>query len=98
MLRWITWSRTIEEGTAYLTAIPEVQRIAMQYEDSLDDPDGELTRLADVVGVEPLTPWLRDARGYSTRADRAASLLGADDRAALVDSCAPGMQALNTLS
>lgn len=89
------WSKAIAEGMTHLSAVPEGQRIAMRYEDLLDDPEGELVRLADVVGVEPLAWWLRmherclthDRRGSAARLDR-------DDREALVDSCASGMQAL----
>jgi hypothetical protein len=89
------WSRAVVEGIAYLSAIPEDQRIMMQYENLVDHPDAELARLADVVGVKPLPQWLRDAREMLDPHRRGkAALLDADDREALADSCASGMQAL----
>lgn len=89
------WSEAIEQGIEYLAAIPESQWIAMRYEDLLDDPDGELARLAGIVGVEPLPQWLADAREMLDSGRRGSvARLDAGERAALVDSCAPGMRAL----
>jgi hypothetical protein len=89
------WSKAINEGIRHLSGIPENQRIAMQYEKLVDNPDGELTRLADIVGVKPLPQWLKNAREILDPHRRGkAALLNADDRKELADSCSSGMQTL----
>ncbi|MGQ0719540.1 MAG: sulfotransferase family protein [Pseudonocardiales bacterium] len=89
------WSKAIEEGMRHLSTVPESQHMAIRYEDLLDEPEGELTRLAEAVGVEPMPCWLRMSEKCLTHDRRGgAARLDGDDRKALVDSCASGMQAL----
>jgi hypothetical protein len=89
------WSKAINEGIGHLSSIPENQQIAMQYEDLVNNPDRELTRLAAIVGVKPLPQWLKNARETLDPYRRGkAALLDADGRKALADSCSSGMQAL----
>lgn len=92
----LLWSKAISEGVRNLSSVPGNQRIMMRYEDLVDNPDSELTRLADIVGVKALPQWLRNGREMLDPHRRGkASLLDADDRKALVDSCSAGMQALD---
>ncbi|WP_461030668.1 sulfotransferase family protein, partial [Streptomyces sparsus] len=52
------WSQLVTEGAAALDEVPAGQRTALAYEDLLDHPEPELTRLALHIGVEPDPKWL----------------------------------------
>lgn len=89
------WSKTIKQGLADLAAIPADQRIMIQYENLVDHPDAELTRLAEMVGVDPLPKWLRTGREMLDPNRRNKSLLlPPKDRDSLMEACSGGMQAL----
>jgi hypothetical protein len=89
------WSNAIVEGMEYLAGLPEERLLTLAFEDLLDQPDAELTRLADYVGVDAVPEWLDKARAELDDTRRgAAQGLSAEDLAALEESCAPGMRAL----
>ncbi|NSC20074.1 sulfotransferase, partial [Streptomyces albus subsp. chlorinus] len=52
------WSRTITEGLAHLDALPPGFCVPLAFEELLDAPERELTRLAAHLGVEPDPGWL----------------------------------------
>lgn len=89
------WSALVTDGTDFLGQLPAGQRTTLSYEDLLDSPTAELTRLADFIGVPPLPQWLLTA---STQLDHSrrgsAQRLPAADLGELRESCAPGMQVL----
>ncbi|MCT2593556.1 sulfotransferase [Streptomyces sp. N2-109] len=89
------WSQIVSEGVARLAEIPAGQRTTLSYEDLLDTPREELTRLAAFAGFAPHPDWL--ARGAATLdgARRGAALrLPAEELAELRERCAPGVRAL----
>ncbi|MGW7517527.1 sulfotransferase [Streptomyces sp. NPDC054796] len=91
------WSRLIEEGVRDLAALPESVRTTLAYEDLLDDPHGELTRLAAFIGVKPLPEWLDEGSALldgGGRRGSAARNLSPGELAALREVCAPGERAL----
>ncbi|MFI1105142.1 sulfotransferase family protein [Streptomyces melanogenes] len=89
------WSELIVQGVAHLDEVPAAQRTTLAYEDLLDEPREELTRLADFIGVEPLPQWLDTGVARLDGSRRgAARRLPAPQLAALQASCAPGTQAL----
>lgn len=89
------WSQLVVRGVADLDAVPAAQRTTLAYEDLLDDPRGELTRLADFIGVEPLPQWLETGAARLDSSRRGASQrLPAAELAALRAACAPGTRAL----
>ncbi|MGP3690140.1 sulfotransferase family protein [Streptomyces sp. IBSNAI002] len=89
------WSEIVVRGVAHLDEVPAAVRTTLSYEDLLDEPRKELTRLAGFIGVEPLPQWLDvgvarldgSRRGSSRR-------LPAAELAALREHCAPGTDAL----
>ncbi|KJY30843.1 aromatic ring-opening dioxygenase LigA, partial [Streptomyces sp. NRRL S-444] len=52
------WSELVVRGVALLEDVPAPMRTTLSYEDLLEDPRRELTRLADFIGVESLPRWL----------------------------------------
>jgi sulfotransferase family protein len=89
------WSELIGAGLAALAEVPAAQRMAVAYEDILDAPDRELSRLAAFVGETAPAAWLDEARAMLDPSRRGlARQLPPPDRAALEEACAPGMQAL----
>lgn len=89
------WSRLVIECVQHLEKVPEPFRMSLSYEDLLDAPEKELSRLAEFIGVEPNREWLAACRATLDVSRRGASLrLPPDELAALRDGCAPGEQAL----
>ncbi|MFG2142597.1 sulfotransferase family protein [Streptomyces sp. NPDC048696] len=89
------WSQLVVQGVADLREVPAPQRTTLAYEDLLDEPRKELTRLADFIGVEPLPQWLDTGVARLDGGRRgAARRLPATELAALQASCAPGARAL----
>ncbi|MFD9859240.1 sulfotransferase [Streptomyces alboflavus] len=89
------WSELITQGVDRLGEVPAPLRTTLGYEDLLDDPRAELTRLADFIGVEPLPQWLDTGAARLDGSRRGSSLrLPAAELAALRESCAPGARAL----
>ncbi|MEO3751234.1 sulfotransferase [Streptomyces sp. B6B3] len=92
------WSKLVVEGVDHLAAVPAAARTSLSYEALLAEPDRELTRLAEFVGVTADPGWLAAARGLldPARAHPAARALTPTDYAAVEAACAPGTQALTT--
>ncbi|MFD8083539.1 sulfotransferase [Kitasatospora sp. NPDC059722] len=89
------WSRLVTEGVAHLAAVPPSMRTTLVYEDLLDAPDQELSRLAEFIGVDPVADWLTTARSMLDGSRRGASgRLSPEERHALRDSCAEGQLSL----
>ncbi|MFJ5969605.1 sulfotransferase family protein [Streptomyces sp. NPDC093060] len=89
------WSELVTEGTEFLNRLPADQRTTLAYEDLLDDPAAELTRLAEFVGVAPLPQWLLTASALLDHSRRgSARKLSAAALDELRESCAPGTRVL----
>ncbi|RSS68893.1 sulfotransferase [Streptomyces sp. WAC06614] len=90
------WSELVVRGTAALDAVPAPMRTTLAYEDLLDAPRAELTRLAGFIGVEPLPRWLDAGTARLDGSRRGASRrLPEAERDALRQACAPGTRALD---
>ncbi|MGW7594859.1 sulfotransferase family protein [Streptomyces rubiginosohelvolus] len=89
------WSETIVDGLKKLDEVPAEQRTALSYETLLEEPEKELIRLAEFIGVEPHRDWL-DASIAHLDGGRpgAASKLAEEELTSLLESCSPGTRAL----
>lgn len=89
------WSELVAEGTEFLSGLPADQRTTLAYEDLLDNPAAELTRLAEFVGVDPLPQWLLTGSELLDHGRRgSARKLPAAELDELRESCAPGTRVL----
>ncbi|WP_327360152.1 MULTISPECIES: sulfotransferase family protein [unclassified Streptomyces] len=89
------WSELVVRGVARLEDVPAPMRTTLSYEDLLDDPRRELTRLAGFIGVEPLPRWLDTGTARLDGSRRGASRrLPAAELEALREGCALGERAL----
>ncbi|ATL25694.1 hypothetical protein KY5_0676 [Streptomyces formicae] len=91
------WSELVADGVRFIDALPVGQGATLAYEELLDAPREELTRLAAFIGVEPLPRWLDDACAQldGSRRGSAAKELTAAEFDGLKESCAPGTRALS---
>ncbi|WP_046732168.1 sulfotransferase family protein [Streptomyces humi] len=90
------WSELVTEGTRFLARLPAAQSGTLSYENLLDHPDEELTRLAEFIGVDPQPHWLRSAVALLDHSRRgSARRLPGTELAELTESCAPGTRVLN---
>ncbi|MFE0252511.1 sulfotransferase [Streptomyces sp. NPDC059010] len=91
------WSELVTDGTEFLSTLPADRRATLAYENLLDKPTEELTRLAEFIGVAPVPQWLATGAASldSSRRGSASSLPPAD-RADLTETCAPGTRVLPT--
>lgn len=89
------WSSLIESGLSQLAAVPSSDRMALGYEDLLENPQAVLTRLSTFLGVSDQPTWIRQAASTldSERAG-AADRLRPAERRALEAACEPGMRRL----
>ncbi|MEV6753005.1 sulfotransferase [Streptomyces sp. NPDC051214] len=90
------WSELVIQGTRFLDGLPAAHRMTLAYEDLLDAPREELSRLAAFVGVETSRPWLDGACAQldTSRRGSAEKQLTASELDDLKESCAPGSRAL----
>ncbi|MFJ9821335.1 sulfotransferase [Streptomyces sp. NPDC101151] len=89
------WSELVTQGTQFLNRLPVTQRTTLAYEDLLDSPRQELTRLAAFVGVRPLPQWLDTACSLLDHSRRgSAGRLAVAELDELTQSCAPGTRVL----
>ncbi|MGK5732518.1 sulfotransferase family protein [Streptomyces sp. URMC 124] len=89
------WSDLVIQGIAFLGPLPEGRRTTLAYEDLLDAPREELTRLAAFAGVDPLPQWLDAGCALLDHSRRgSARQLTAAELGELRESCAPGIRAL----
>ncbi|MGC9536120.1 sulfotransferase [Streptomyces sp. UG1] len=90
------WSELVTEGAQFLAGLPSGQGTTLAYEDLLDRPAEELTRLAEFIGVAPQPQWLSTGSALLDHSRRgSASRLSAEEFADLRESCAPGTHALD---
>lgn len=90
------WSELITQGISYLAETPPHLRTTLSYDDLLDDPHRCLTELAEFIGVEPLSDWLRTSSQSLDSTRRGAALrLPRPDLIALRNHCDPGARALS---
>ncbi|MFJ2766833.1 sulfotransferase family protein [Streptomyces sp. NPDC087300] len=90
------WSELVVDGARFIESLPAGQGTMLGYEDLLDGPREELTRLAAFIGVEPVPRWLDDACAQldGSRRGSAARQLAPAAFDELSESCAPGTRAL----
>ncbi|MEU8551968.1 sulfotransferase [Streptomyces roseoverticillatus] len=89
------WSQIVTEAAAHLGRLPQERWTPLAYEDLLDAPRRELSRIAAFFGVEPLPRWLDAGCAMLDGSRRGASLrLPPGELAALRRQCAPGTRAL----
>ncbi|WPB93173.1 sulfotransferase [Streptomyces malaysiensis] len=89
------WSRLIVDGLRRLEDVPAAQRTALSYETLLEEPEKELTRLAEFIGVDSPRDWLDASMAHLDGGRRgAARKLSEEESASLLESCRPGMRAL----
>jgi hypothetical protein len=90
------WSQTTTSGMAALRELPGDLWTSLRYEDLLAEPEAELTRLAEFVGVPPLPEWIAFARRliHQRRTGTARASLDPDTLRDLERVCAPGTQAI----
>ncbi|WP_405802615.1 sulfotransferase family protein [Streptomyces sp. NBC_01187] len=89
------WSRMITEGLSHLDALPPGTVMPLAFEDLLEAPEHQLTRLAGHIGVEPDPEWLAAAGGVLDGGRRGTSdVLPPSQREALLTACTPGTRAL----
>ncbi|MGW7066986.1 sulfotransferase [Streptomyces sp. NPDC054855] len=91
------WSELVIQGTRFIDGLPAAHRMTLAYEDLLDAPRAELTRLAAFVGVDPSRRWLDGACAQLdvSRRGSAEKQLTAGELDDLRESCAPGRRALD---
>ncbi|GLZ79656.1 hypothetical protein Afil01_44630 [Actinorhabdospora filicis] len=91
------WSMQVIQASEELAKLPSERHTTLAYEDLLDDPRGELTRLAEFAGTGPDEAWLATATARLDPSRRGAALsLPVEDRAALWEACAPGEAAITS--
>ncbi|WP_037824727.1 sulfotransferase [Streptomyces sp. NRRL B-1347] len=89
------WSELVTEGTEFLDRLPIDQGTTLAYEDLLDAPRDELTRLAAFVGVDPLPQWLDGACALLDHSRRGSARQLTDaELDELREACAPGTHVL----
>ncbi|RKN76106.1 sulfotransferase [Streptomyces klenkii] len=89
------WSQLVTEAVDHLSRLPQEQWVSLAYEDLLDAPRRELSRIAAFFGVEPLPQWLDTGCAMLDARHRGTALrLPPGELATLRRQCAPGVQAL----
>ncbi|MEU3459527.1 sulfotransferase [Streptomyces sp. NPDC006733] len=89
------WSELVAEAAGLLCEVPAALRTTLTYEDLLDDPRRELTRLAAFVGVDARPGWLEAAaRTLDPGRAGASSGLPAAELSALRAQCVRGERVL----
>ncbi|MER5889582.1 sulfotransferase [Streptomyces sp. NPDC001941] len=83
------WSHLMTQGVEEFLRLPPERRMALAYEDILDDPAHHLGRLADFTGTTAHPAWLREAAATVVPPQRP-PVTDPDTLAA----CAPGEHAL----
>jgi hypothetical protein len=95
---WI-WSEMTCAGISGMREVPHGSWMSLRYERLLDDPEGELTRLAEFIGVAPDRQWLRWSSRFidRSRSGKAAAQLDPSDLAEVETFLAPGTEAYESL-
>lgn len=92
------WSQSTTAGITALRELPGDSWTSVKYENLLADPEAELIRLAEFVGVPSTPEWLAivQRRIHRRRAGTARAFLDPDTFSALEQACAPGIEAIGT--
>jgi Sulfotransferase domain len=90
------WSRSTTFGIEALRKLPDHLWTSIKYDDLLSEPETELTRLAEFLGVAPLPEWLDLAQRqmHRNRSGTARANLAPDAFRDLRRACAPGIEAI----
>jgi hypothetical protein len=89
------WSRMVAGGMTQLAELPPDIWTSVRYEDLIADPEKQLSRLAEFIGVSPTADWFAAARELTdTRAAGESGGLDPEQLAALQQACKPGMDAI----
>jgi putative sulfotransferase len=92
------WSRTIMSGATFLDALGEERVLRLRYEDILERPREELTRLMDFLGPEYAdSGWLTRASAIPRRPSSDWQKLPTDQQRRLTEACRPGLALLGYL-
>ncbi|MGE7387820.1 sulfotransferase [Streptomyces sp. NPDC004126] len=84
------WSHLVVQGVDEMASLPADRRMALSYEEILDDPEHHFARLAVFAGADPHPGWLREAAASVIRTDRT-PVTDPDT----LDACTPGTRALD---
>lgn len=89
------WSDLVDIGLRHLADVPPERLLNLRYEDLVENPREELTKLLHfVAGDLPLEPWLTEASALPGARPQAWRELPDAAQAALTKACAPGLKAL----
>jgi hypothetical protein len=93
------WSYSTRAGVGALREMPRNKFTIVSYEDLINSPRTELTRLAGFIGLPASPQWLDWACDFvdTGHVGSAASQLDPDELASLRTACAPGARALASL-
>jgi Sulfotransferase domain len=94
------WSQSTTWGTTALRKMPADLWTSMKFEDLLSEPEAELTRLAEFLGITPSPEWLAFARRQldRSRAGTARASLDPDTFRDLQQACAPGSEIIRSMT
>jgi len=89
------WSFFICQGLPQLAELPPGRWTTLRYENVLEDPAAELTRLADFIGISATPQWLAAANDLigEDRSSKISEELAPDELAAIQRACVPGAEA-----
>jgi hypothetical protein len=95
---WL-WSEITCAGVSAIRELPPDSWMPLRYETLLADPETELTRLAEFLGIAPERQWLRWAVRFIDRSRSGAAVgrLDPGDLAEVETFCAPGAEAYESL-
>jgi hypothetical protein len=93
------WSRMMQAACTIFPKLPRDIWINLKYENLLEDPEGELSRVAGFLGVPAMPQWLAKCSAFIEpgRAGSAAARLDPGAFAELEAACEPGTQAIAAL-
>jgi hypothetical protein len=93
------WSGMMRIAAAVFSKLPRDEWTNLKYEDLLDDPRGELSRIADFLGVEAPSAWLAKASEFVEPARKGTAVARLDPAAfaELEAACEPGTTAIAEL-
>lgn len=92
------WSKLILRGVEDLARLPKERVLTMRYEDLLQTPREELTRLIDFIGPEYQdAKWLEGAAGLPRSNPSAFLKLSPEEQTRLTEACRPGQERLDAI-
>ena len=89
------WSGQVKMGLKTLDLVPAERLLTIRYEDLLEDPRVQLTRLTDFLGADfGDAAWLEDCASVVRSPRSAWEKLSDEEQATLLRACRPGFEAL----